>query len=81
MSYNIPEYTRESIDAYVKHRQPTGGFLTAVLSNNLVEAVGRADEHNINALPDIVRYVYNEIPANCWGSPEAVSTWLKGDGQ
>ena len=78
MSYNIPDYTREAIDAYVQHRIPVGGFLTAVLTNNLFEAFARADDNNIAAMFDIVRYIYNETPAVCWGSTEAVTKWLEG---
>lgn len=70
------EHIKESLERYVEHKIPTGGFLEAVLSNNLVEAVGRADSENIQRLPEIVRYVYNKLPSSCWGSPEKVKEWL-----
>ena len=73
----IPQRTKEALDRYVSERIPTGHFLQAVLSNNLREALGRADSENIIALFDIVKYCYNEIPSNCWGSPEAVKAWLE----
>ncbi len=65
-----------SIDRYVNDRIPPGGFLTAVLSNDLTQAVARADDTNIRLLPEYVRYCYNEIPSPCWGSPERVEAWL-----
>ena len=40
-------------------------------------AVGRADQDNAATLGEIVRYVYNDLPALCWGSPEKVATWLE----
>lgn len=73
---NLPPDIKEAIDRYVTHRVLPGGFLTAVLENNLKEAVGRADDDNLLALPAIVGCVYNDIPAICQGSPEKVRTWL-----
>jgi hypothetical protein len=72
----IPERTKASIDRYVKDHMPTGDFLYAVLTNNLTESIGRADDENGAALKEIVQYIYNEIPWGCWGSPERVKRWL-----
>lgn len=76
MEYNIPITTKESIDRYAQDRIPTGDFLYAVLTNNLFEAVGRADMSNRYCLFDICKYIYNEIPYTCWGSIETVEKWL-----
>lgn len=70
------EYIKESLKRYVENKIPTGGFLEAVLSNDLVGAIGRADSENISRLPEIVRYIYNTLPSNCWGSREKVVQWL-----
>ena len=64
----IPQYTLDSLTRYVEHGIPPGSFLCAVLENNLVRSVGRADRENLAALPEIVKYVYNEIPSNAWGN-------------
>ncbi len=72
----IPEHTKDALDRYVNDRLPPGGFLTAVLSNDLKGAVARADHINIQHIPDIVIHCFNEIPSGCWGSPEAVERWL-----
>jgi hypothetical protein len=61
---------------YVDQHCPSGDFLHAVLSNDLTEAVQRADDDNLAVLPEIVRYCCNEIPGLCWGSPELVRAWL-----
>lgn len=73
----IPEYTKEDIDQYVTRRIPPGDFLHAVLCNDLMEAMGRADDENREAIYAICVYIYNNIPANCWGSKEKVELWLK----
>lgn len=67
---------KAAIDAYAKDGCPTGDFLYAVLSNNLREAIGRADEDNQRDLQEIVRYCWWEIPGNCWGSEKIVNEWL-----
>jgi len=67
---------KESLDKYANERVPPGGFLQAVLENNLMEAMGRADEFNRVALFNICKYVYNNLPVDCHGSPEKVKRWL-----
>jgi hypothetical protein len=66
----------EGLKRYVEQHSPTGSFLRAVLSNDLKESCFRADDDNLLALPEIVKYCYNELPTCCWGSPERVETWL-----
>lgn len=73
----MPEHLTASLQRYAEQRIETGRFLRAVLENDLSEAVCRADHFNFPLLPVIVRYVYNELPAPCWGSKEKVSDWLK----
>ncbi len=75
-----PKHLLESIDNYAGLRYPVGGFLTAVLENNLSEAFGRADEASQAGLFDIVRYVRWEIPATSHGSREKVEAWLTQEG-
>jgi hypothetical protein len=73
----IPQYTLDSLTRYVEHGIPPGSFLCAVLENNLVRAVGRADRENLAALPEIVKYIYNELPSTCWGSPARVNEYIE----
>jgi len=70
------EQVKETLERYVNDRCPTGGFLHAVLSNDLTEACARADMRNQRQLPEIVTYIYNNIPSISWGSPEKVEKWL-----
>ena len=75
----IPSHTLAALNRYVEHKLAPGGFLTAVLSNDLFGAVARADSENLVALPDIVKYIYNELPSDCWGSRGIVNRFLEGE--
>ncbi len=66
---------KQTIDLYVENGMQTGGFINAVLENNLKESFGRADSEAIENLPHIVAYLYNEVPSDCWGSKQKVLGW------
>lgn len=69
-------YLVESLTLYIERGVPTGGFLNAVLCNDLREASGRADVFNKHRIFELVQWLYNEAPSPCWGSPENVEAWL-----
>lgn len=73
----IPEHTLQALDDYIINGLEPGGFLTAVLSNDLKGAVCRADRWNHHNLADTVKFIANCAPAFCWGSREQVISWLK----
>ena len=68
-----------TLNNYAYKKIPTGGFLEAVLCNDLSNAFGRADSDNILAMHQIVKFVYNKLPCGCWGSKEIVDAWLNGE--
>ena len=68
---------KRAIDLYASEGHPVGDFLYAVLSNNLKNALGRADSDNERDIKEIVMYVYWEIPGDCWGSEKKVDDWLE----
>jgi len=72
--------TLTSINNYVVHGIPTGGFLRAVLANDLMESMGRADIDNRRDLFEIVSYIYNSVPSDCHGSYELVDAWIERKG-
>lgn len=76
--FYIRDQMMESIKGYIEHRQPVGGFLTEVITNNLRGAIIRADDENLLNLPAFIDYFYNEAPSECWGSVEAMHKWLRG---
>lgn len=73
----ISGYIIDSLDRYVNDGIPPGGFLTAVLANDLTNAFAKADAYNYQMLGDIVRFVFNKVPAAAWGSHEAVDQWIE----
>ncbi len=73
----IPTHTQAALDRYVKHKIIPGGFLMAVLSNDLFGAVAQADSENLAALPEIVKYIYNNCPSNAWGSKDQVWAYVR----
>lgn len=77
---NIPERMRGAVVRYVENGIPPGHFLTAVFSNNLMEAVSRADDENAALLGDYARVIYSQCPGDCWGGLEDVTAWIKRGG-
>lgn len=73
----IKESTIQTINDYVVQGLPPGGFVTAVLANDLMGALGRADLENRLSIWAICNYVYNEIGCSLHGSYEAVEKHLK----
>jgi hypothetical protein len=67
----------EGLENYLMYGFEPGGFLTAVLSNNLFLAAGRADHHNRERLAEIAEIVYHNMPGISFGSKEAIHNWVK----
>jgi len=74
--FYIPERMMLAIQRYIKGEKP-GGFLQAVICNDLFAAVGRADEENLTNLPAYIGYFYNEAPSESWGSREKMEAWIE----
>jgi hypothetical protein len=73
--FTIEQHMLDRLNAYIDHGEAVGHFLTAVLENNLKEAVGRADDENMRNLPAYVGYLYNVADSRCHGSPAKVREW------
>lgn len=73
----VPDRILDSIINYIESGVPTGGFLEAVINNDLSEACGRADPENLTILPAIVAFLYNHAPTECWGFATAHNRWVK----
>jgi len=68
----------DALQRYVEERLPTGSFLRAVLCNDLIGAIGRADSESVGELQAIITFLFNEVRSDCYGSPEKVARWLAG---
>lgn len=71
-----PEKFRGSLQRYIEQGIPPGGFLSAVICNDLKDACGRADHESRFMLFDLVSWLYNYAPSPCWGSPEKFKAYL-----
>ncbi len=71
------EEAKASILRHVEHGIEPGGFIEAVLENDLKEALGRGDLESLANLFAIVSFCYNDIPAGAWGSPKKVQAWRR----
>ena len=75
--YNIPDHTQSALTKYIEQGIPTGGFLNAVLRNNLADAMATADTFNMYYLKDIVTWVWNHALSNSWGDTPTINAWLE----
>lgn len=73
----LPDSLRFGLRRWFEHGQLPGGFLRAVLANDFVQAVIRADDDNLAVLLDIARFMHNEAPARSWGTLEKMEAWSK----
>lgn len=73
----IPELTKITLDNYRIYRLQPGSFVKAVLSNDLYEAMARADSQNLESLKDIVIYITNYFPPDSYGSLAIVEQYLQ----
>ncbi len=76
----IPAHMQQSVSNYINTGHPIGGFLTAIMSNDLLMTHGTADEKNLAALPNWLAFIYNHAPSPCHGSREKVKTWIERGG-
>jgi hypothetical protein len=72
----VPYHLWEGLVEYLAERRPMGGFLTAVVTNDLMEACTRADPSVRPHIADVVLFLVSYAPAHAWGSDERVGAWL-----
>jgi hypothetical protein len=73
----IPEHMHGGLRRYIENGILPGSFLTAVLTNDLKNAIGFADHINLWNIPRYVSFLYNYAPSGCWGSPAKVQSWVE----
>jgi hypothetical protein len=71
----VPDHLRDGLLRYFSHGILPGGFLQAVLCNNLLEAIARGAYGNVVALPALVAFLRQEAPGVAWGSVGRVLGW------
>jgi len=72
----IPPRMQGGIIRYYENGIPPGDFLTAVINNDLKEALGRADDENKHILFEYVLWFYNNAPMGSWGRANAMEDYV-----
>lgn len=68
-------YMEEGLRLWVEKGIRPGSFMTAMLANDFMNAAIRADDFNASKLQEWARFIYNELPEDCWGSREIMKEW------
>lgn len=76
----LPPHMADAMKLYIENGIPPGSFLSAVLSNDLMGALGRADDVNRSALHRYGTFLYSYAPPACFGSPDLFLAWVERGG-
>jgi hypothetical protein len=71
----VPHHLRAGLVRYFSDGILPGGFLQAVLCNNLLLAVGRGDPASLEGLVRLVQFLTEHAPWLAWGSRTQVLNW------
>ncbi len=79
--YNLlPVYMQNAMRRYVEVGQRPGDFLSAVLSNNFMDAWLRADNLNQKVMRKYAEFLYVYAPPASYRSKENFETWIAAGG-
>jgi len=76
----LPLHMQDGTRRYIENGIPPGGFLSAVICNDLSGAYSKADHHNRTVIEDWFRFFHNDAPADCSGSVDAFNDWCSSGG-
>jgi hypothetical protein len=71
----VPDHLRGGLVLYLAHGILPGGFLQAVLCNDLQQAIARGDPVSLAGLPALTEWLTHYAPAVAWGSVACVRAW------
>lgn len=80
MLHLVPYHLREGVLEYCLVGRPIGHFLSAVMANDLREAVARGDTNSLAGLKGLCQFLHNYSPPGCWGSRDRFIKWQDGGG-
>jgi len=76
--YNIHSFFfKLNLIAYVEYHEYPGIVILNIMKNDLIHAVFFANADFSKSLTDIVFWIWNEAPKECWGNPDKVEKWLE----
>jgi len=67
----------DAVRRYVEKGIQPGHFLMALLSNDLMDTIGRADDENAAAIKRWAIFVRCELPVGCHGSRSKMTDWMR----
>lgn len=76
----VPTHLHGGLITHVLYGATTGGFLTAFLSNDLMEVIARADPVSLAHIHQLAIFVRNFTPTLCHGDRAAVKAWREEGG-
>lgn len=77
----VPEHLQGGLRRFVEIGMRPGSGLCSVLQDDGVTVVARSlDDKAFAGLTGLLWFLYNCVPAVCWGSPKAVDDWIAGGG-
>ena len=72
----VPQHLRPGLELYVFQGVEPGGFLCAMIDQDLGEVLGRAgDTLILYDLKKVQEFFFNFCPAQCWGSKNKRKMW------
>lgn len=78
--FGIPSYFWQGLEGYILNGLPyLTDFTYAVFSNDLMEAMRRADDINRDGLRGWCALL-EQLPLGCWGSEEKIKAWMSHRG-
>ena len=68
---------QEAIFGYLVYGWEPGGFLTAVMANDLYRAATVSDIANVDNLAYVAKFVVYALPQACYGNYDQIKNWLR----
>ena len=72
----VPPHNHQGLINYIVDHIAPGSFLTNVLCNDLKAACVSADWPNAYNMWNVVNFLYNHAPIQCWGDREKFNKWI-----
>lgn len=70
------DYMAGGLKLYVEQGIEPGSFMQAILCNDLMDAVRRADATNLQLIPAWCNWIHTNLPSICYGSVERYEAWI-----
>ena len=75
-----PAQMSAGVERYIEDGCEPGGFLFALFSSDLFEAMARADTGNLSGIVAWWSWVRDNAPTGCYGSRDKVEKWVRAGG-